>query len=205
MRLVTSTRDLVMGGRPYPGFPILLWETMDSCTPVNQFLRHYGAITSSAIEDLVREAMSAVGHELYRRWSFPVAHHSSLSDYINWRVSRYKNEELRDSIGRVCRDPLRTLGRDDRLVGPVNYVQRYSLPSRAADAVGHVLIGTAAAMKYSVDTGESGGSLAELCSKVQRELQVDSSLLAAAEKRFSDFRAASARLASSSSTRSTRT
>jgi hypothetical protein len=51
MRLIAATSELVMSGHPYPDFPILLWDTMESCAPVNQFFRYYllrGAIGSSS-------------------------------------------------------------------------------------------------------------------------------------------------------------
>ncbi len=41
MEFVWATKDLVIDGRPYPGFPILLWDTMESCVPANDFFRHY--------------------------------------------------------------------------------------------------------------------------------------------------------------------
>lgn len=50
MELIWATEDFVIAGRPYPGFPILLWDTMESCVPVNVFLRYYllnGAIGST--------------------------------------------------------------------------------------------------------------------------------------------------------------
>jgi hypothetical protein len=49
MRLISSTSELVMSGHPYLDFPILLWDTMESCAPANQFFRYYllrGAIGS---------------------------------------------------------------------------------------------------------------------------------------------------------------
>ena len=70
MRLITSTRDLVMGGCPYPDFPVLLWDSMVSCTPVNRFLRHYllrGAIGS-------RKSWANTGRALYDYFSFLQAH-----------------------------------------------------------------------------------------------------------------------------------
>lgn len=76
MRLVTSTRDLVMGGRPYPGFPILLWDSMDSCIPANRFLRHYllrGAIGS-------RKSWANTGRALYDYFSFLQAHDLQWDD-----------------------------------------------------------------------------------------------------------------------------
>lgn len=76
MRLITSTRDLVMGGQPYPGFPILLWDSMDSCIPVNRFLRHYllrGAIGS-------RKSWANTGRALYDYFSFLQAHELQWDD-----------------------------------------------------------------------------------------------------------------------------
>ncbi|BDB30177.1 MULTISPECIES: tyrosine-type recombinase/integrase [Cupriavidus] len=70
MRLVASTEDLVMGGRPYPGFPILLWDSMESCAEANEFLRHYllrGAIGS-------RNSWEPTGRSLYDYFSFLQAH-----------------------------------------------------------------------------------------------------------------------------------
>ena len=76
MRLITSTRDLVMGRRPYPGLPILLWDNMDSCTPVNRFLRHYllrGAIGS-------RKSWANTGRALYDYFSFLQSHDLQWDD-----------------------------------------------------------------------------------------------------------------------------
>lgn len=76
MRLITSTSDLVMGGHSYPGFPILLWDSMDSCTPVNQFLRHYllrGAIGS-------HKSWANTGRALYDYFSFLQAHDLQWDD-----------------------------------------------------------------------------------------------------------------------------
>lgn len=70
MELVWATEDLVIAGRPYPGFPILLWDTMESCIPANQFLRHYllrGAIGS-------KKSWPSTGRALYDFFSFLQAH-----------------------------------------------------------------------------------------------------------------------------------
>ena len=51
MHLIPATSDYVLSARALPGFPILLWEDMRSCTPVNEFFRFYllrGAIGSDA-------------------------------------------------------------------------------------------------------------------------------------------------------------
>ncbi|HEH9411859.1 TPA: tyrosine-type recombinase/integrase [Aeromonas salmonicida] len=66
MELIWATEDLVIGGRPYPSFPILLWDTMESCIPANDFLRHYllrGAIGS-------KKSWPSTGRALYDFFSF---------------------------------------------------------------------------------------------------------------------------------------
>ncbi|MGY4028465.1 tyrosine-type recombinase/integrase [Aeromonas rivuli] len=75
MELIWATKDLVIAGRPYTGFPILLWDTMESCVPVNDFLRHYllrGAIGST-------KSWPSTGRALYDFFSFLQAHD------IDWR------------------------------------------------------------------------------------------------------------------------
>ncbi|MDI7066856.1 site-specific integrase, partial [Klebsiella pneumoniae] len=70
MRLLVSTKDLVIGGKAYAGFPILLWDSMESCTEANEFLRHYllrGSIGS-------RKSWEPVGRALYDYFSFLQAH-----------------------------------------------------------------------------------------------------------------------------------
>jgi integrase/recombinase XerD len=70
MRLIASTSELVMGGHPYPDFPILLWDTMESCAPANQFFRYYllrGAIGS-------KKSWASTGQALYDYFSFLQAH-----------------------------------------------------------------------------------------------------------------------------------
>ncbi|KPW70817.1 hypothetical protein ALQ65_04445 [Pseudomonas syringae pv. coriandricola] len=40
MELVRATEDFLIAGQPYAEFPTLLWDSMESCVPVSQFLRH---------------------------------------------------------------------------------------------------------------------------------------------------------------------
>ncbi|HEF4761186.1 TPA: site-specific integrase [Pseudomonas putida] len=70
MELVWATDDLKMAGLSYPGFPILLWDTMESCVPVNDFIRHYllhGEIDS-------RKSWASTGRAMYDFFSFLQAH-----------------------------------------------------------------------------------------------------------------------------------
>lgn len=75
MELMWATNELVLASRAYPGFPILLWDSMRSCTPVNSFLRYYllrGAITS-------KKSWICTGRALYDFFSFLQAHE------LDWR------------------------------------------------------------------------------------------------------------------------
>lgn len=76
MRLISATKDLVISGRPYSGFPILLWDSMDSCIEVNQFFRYYllrGAIGS-------HKSWANTGRALYDYFSFLQAHELAWND-----------------------------------------------------------------------------------------------------------------------------
>lgn len=75
MELLWATEDLLIAGRSYPGFPILLWDTMESCVPANEFFRHYllrGAIGS-------RKSWPSTGRALYDFFSFLDTHE------VDWR------------------------------------------------------------------------------------------------------------------------
>lgn len=75
MELVWATKDLVIAGRPYTGFPILLWDTMESCVPANDFLRHY--LLRGAIGSI--KSWPSTGRALYDFFNFLQAHD------IDWR------------------------------------------------------------------------------------------------------------------------
>ena len=85
MELVWATEDFVIGGQPYTGFPILLWDSMESCVPANQFFRHYllrGVIGS-------KRSWPSTGRALYDFFSFLQAHE------IDWRdVDRGETKSL---------------------------------------------------------------------------------------------------------------
>lgn len=75
MELVWGTKDFLIAGLPYQGFPILLWDSMESCTQANQFFRHYllrGEIGS-------KESWPNTGRALYDFFSFLQAHD------LDWR------------------------------------------------------------------------------------------------------------------------
>ncbi|HBO6760239.1 TPA: site-specific integrase [Pseudomonas aeruginosa] len=94
MELVWATKELVMAGQPYPGFPILLWDSMESCIPANLFFRHYllrGDIGSE-------RSWPSTGRALYDFFSFLQAHD------LDWRdVDRGEAKTLVAAYRDYCR------------------------------------------------------------------------------------------------------
>lgn len=94
MELVWATEDLVIAGQPYSGFPILLWDSMESCVPANQYFRHYllrGAIGS-------KRSWPSTGRALYDFFSFLQAHD------LDWRdVDRGEAKSLVAAYRDYCR------------------------------------------------------------------------------------------------------
>ncbi|MCL9799027.1 site-specific integrase [Pseudomonas sp. AKS31] len=98
MELVRATQDFIIAGQPYQGFPILLWDSMESCVPANQFFRHYllrGAIGS-------KHSWPSTGRALYDFFSFLQAHE------LDWRdVDRGEAKSLvaayRDYCLTICK------------------------------------------------------------------------------------------------------
>jgi site-specific recombinase XerD len=95
MELVKATKDFVIAGQPYPGFPILLWDSMESCVPANQFFRHYllrGAIGS-------KRSWPSTGRALYDFFSFLQVHE------LDWRdVDRGEAKSLVAAYRDYCLD-----------------------------------------------------------------------------------------------------
>jgi integrase/recombinase XerD len=95
MELVWATDDLVISGHSYPGFPILLWDSMEACVQVNHFFRHYllrGSIGS-------KRSWVCIGRALYDFFSFLQAH------TLDWRdVDRGEAKSLMAAYRDYCLD-----------------------------------------------------------------------------------------------------
>lgn len=98
MHLISATADLVIAGRPRPGFPILLWEAMSSCLEVNDFFRYYllrGAIGS-------QRSWPSTGRALYDFFSFLEAHDLKWTD-----VDRGEDKTLIAAYRDYCFDTVK--------------------------------------------------------------------------------------------------
>lgn len=76
MHLIWATMDFTIGGRPYPGFPIVLRESLESAAEVNQFLRHY--LTQGVIGS--KQSWPSAGRALYDYFGFLEAHDLDWAD-----------------------------------------------------------------------------------------------------------------------------
>lgn len=97
------------------------------------------AIGDPAIRAVVKGAMEESGAVLVRRYGFEPSRHAAYIDKI---LGRFANPHLHDDVARVGRQPLRKLGKEDRLVRPLLGTLEYDLP--------HVCLvtGIAAALAY---------------------------------------------------------
>lgn len=79
MELVWATEDLVIAGQPYPGFPILLWDTMASCVPA---IYREGVNLYLSIKTLAAFSWCADGSSLLAVSSanWPIAHYYSCNN-----------------------------------------------------------------------------------------------------------------------------
>ncbi|KAF8217034.1 mannitol dehydrogenase domain-containing protein [Mycena galopus ATCC 62051] len=98
------------------------------------------SIADPDIAAVVRGALHAEsGAALCRKHKFDETEHAA---YIEKIIVRFQNAAVKDDVVRVGRQPLRKLGRGDRLVGPARMCGEYDIPVR------HLATGIAAALLY---------------------------------------------------------
>lgn len=95
MELIWATSSFKIAGHSHAGFPIILWDSMASCTPVNEFLRaslFRGEIGS-------KRSWESTGRALYDYFSFLQAHD------LHWQdVDRGEKKDLVTGYRDYCRD-----------------------------------------------------------------------------------------------------
>ncbi len=97
------------------------------------------AIEDAGIRAIVKAAMEESGAVLIRRYGFDPAKHAA---YIEKILGRFANPFIRDDVARVGREPLRKLGKGDRLIRPLLGTLEYGLPHQ------NLVKGIAAALHY---------------------------------------------------------
>ncbi|KZO99382.1 hypothetical protein CALVIDRAFT_534360 [Calocera viscosa TUFC12733] len=124
------------------------------------------AISDADIRAAVEGALAQSGAALVKKHKFKPEEHQAYVDKI---LGRFENPALKDSTDRVGRQPLRKLGREDRLVGPATMCRELGL------ANDYLLNAVAACLLYDDGEDEQARELKEMIrkdglDKVVREL-----------------------------------
>ncbi len=127
------------------------------------------AISDPEIYQQVLGAMQESGEVLIQRYGFDREQHAA---YILKVLGRFSNPYLRDEIVRVGRQPLRKLGKDDRLIKPLLGTLEYSTTNECLKK------GIAAALCYRNSEDDQAIALQQV---------VDSEGVAAALQQFCDL------------------
>ena len=91
------------------------------------------------VRRIVEKALAETGEALIKRHGFTHKEHQAHIDDL---LSRFSNKALGDTVARVGRDPIRKLGRDDRLIGSAKLAMSCGITPT------NVCLGTAAALAF---------------------------------------------------------
>jgi integrase/recombinase XerD len=95
LELIWATSSFKIAGHSHPGFPIILWDSMASCTPANEFLR--ASLLRGEIGS--KRSWESTGRALYDFFSFLQAHD------LHWQdVDRGEKKDLVTGYRDYCRD-----------------------------------------------------------------------------------------------------
>jgi mannitol-1-phosphate 5-dehydrogenase len=104
------------------------------------------AMADAAVSALSIAVMEESGRALDREYPL---YKESTARHIEDLALRFTNRVLQDPISRVCADPLRKLGPDDRLVGAMRYCLQWEIECP------HILSAIAAGLLYMDDLDKS--------------------------------------------------
>ena len=93
---------------------------------------------------------------------------SEQKEWCERALAKYQDRTIRDPIERNARDPVRKLGRFERLIGPINLCKEHDLPHES------LLVGVAAALQYPGAKIEHSLPLGEAHTKLQSLLTFES-------------------------------
>ena len=93
---------------------------------------------------------------------------SEQKEWCERALAKYQDQTIRDPIERNARDPVRKLGRFERLIGPINLCKEHDLPHES------LLVGVAAALQYPGAKIEHSLPLGEAHTKLQSLLTSES-------------------------------
>jgi mannitol-1-phosphate 5-dehydrogenase len=122
-------------------------------------LKGYQLLSEAASDSEIHSLAEQAGMEASA--ALVAAHGFNIEEQEKWvkrALSKYQDERIVDPIARQCRDPMRKLGENDRLLGPILLCKEHGIPCEA------LKVGLAAALQYDPDEEESerDASIAEL-------------------------------------------
>ena len=104
------------------------------------------SIKDAGIRNIVKGAMGESGEVLIKRYGFDREAHFKYIDKI---IKRFENIYLKDDVERVGRQPLRKLGKNERLIKPLLGTLEYNTPNE------NLITGIAYALKFDGSDEES--------------------------------------------------
>ena len=104
------------------------------------------SIKDPEVREIVVGAMKESGEVLINRYSFVREDHYKYIDKI---LKRFENKYLKDDVSRVGRQPIRKLGKNERLVKPLLGTIEYNLPND------NLLLGITYTLKFDGEDEES--------------------------------------------------
>jgi mannitol-1-phosphate 5-dehydrogenase len=115
-------------------------------------------LISQAINDrenifpIVCGAMQESGEALVKEYPHAFTE-DGMEGYIQKTIVRFKNPDVIDGVTRVGRQPLRKLGREERLLGPFHLAKQHGLPTKC------LALAIAAALMYKNDEDDQAVEL----------------------------------------------
>jgi len=144
--------------------------TYNSINAVVSYIGHkrgYEMLAEAANDAEIAAIASAAGAEasaaLVTAYGFTAG---EQAEWVERALAKYQDHRILDPLERQCRDPVRKLGKDDRLFGPISLCIEHGLPFE------NLLLGVKAALAYQPhDAATVGGgdpSSAELRGWIER-------------------------------------
>ncbi len=109
---------------------------------------------------IVRRAMEESASGLLHRYPAEFTR-AEMDHYLDELLERFSNVELNDTIERIARDPLRKLGKNDRLIGAAISAHEAGVKPEA------ILLAVTATIRYAVAQGVSDADLQAVKQQIQ--------------------------------------
>lgn len=114
------------------------------------------ALENPKIERFAKNIFNEASQYLIKKFNFRA---EDMSEFIEKIINRFKNKNIRDSVLRVARSPIRKLGYEERLVKPTRELFKLGLP------IENLTLAIAAAFLFDYPEDEEAVKIQEYISK----------------------------------------